>query len=125
MRAQRRSFSPGRLNPPAGPSMRASASLLVQSSCASHTAAGSSYWRLYAVVYITNEEEMTSDGVQMRSASTVLLSLSSCKSEHAPAGRLLEQLLRESSTVDALHICTPSLAVSSSFDMYTTTYNRQ
>ena len=53
--------------------------------CASHTGACSSYWRLYAVVYMSTEEETTSDGVQMRSASTVLLSLSSCSSSR-PAG---------------------------------------
>ena len=45
--------------------------------------------------------------------------------EHAPAGRLLEQLLRESSTVDVLRICTPSLVVSSSVDMYNTAYSHQ
>ena len=74
---------------------------------------------------MSTEEETTGDGVQMWSASTVLLSLSSCKSEHAPAGRLLEQVLRESSTVDAFRICIPSLVISSSFGMYTTTYDRQ
>ena len=46
--------------------------------CASHTGVCSSYWRLCTVVYMSNEQEMTGDGVQMRSASTVLLSLSSC-----------------------------------------------
>ena len=45
-----------------------------------------------------------------------------------PAGRPARGLtssLRESSTADALHICTPSLVVSSSVDMYTTVCNRQ
>ena len=33
---------------------------------------------VYTVVYMSTEEETTSNGVQMRSASTVLLSLSNC-----------------------------------------------
>ena len=46
--------------------------------CTSHTGACSKYWWLYVVVYISTEEETTSDDVQMWSACTVLLSLSSC-----------------------------------------------
>ena len=47
------------------------------------------------------------------------------KDDLAFAGWLLEQVLTESSTVDALRICIPSLVISSSFVMYTTTYDRQ
>ena len=68
-------------------------------SCASHTGACSSYWWQYIVVYMSAEEETTSGDVQMRSASTVVLSLSRwCRSDRAPAGRLLEQLLIEINT---------------------------
>ena len=110
----------------AGVRGQASESLLVQSSCASHTGAYSSYWWLYAAVHISTEEETTSDRVQMWSACTVLLSLSSCSSSRPAGARSdLHHLLRESTTVDALRIYTSPLVVSSSADMYTTIYSHQ
>ena len=95
-------------------------------SCASHTGACSSYWWLYIVVYMSAEEETTSGDVQMRSASTVVLSLSRwCRSDRAPAGRLLEQLLIEITAVNALCKCKSPLAVSPSFCMYIASSSHQ
>ena len=97
-------------------------------SCASHTGACSSYWWLYIVVYMSAEEETTSGDVQMRSASTVVLSLSRwCRSDRAPppAGRLLEQLLIEITAVNALCKCKSPLAVSPSFCIYIASSSHQ
>ena len=46
-------------------------------------------------------------------------------SGRAPAGRKLEQLLRERTTVDALRMFAPPLLVHTSSNMYATAYNRQ
>ena len=95
-------------------------------SCASHTGACSSYWWLYIVVYMSAEEETTSGDVQMRSASTVVLSLSRwCRSDRAPAGRLLEQLLIEITAVNALCKCKSPLDVSPSFCIYIASSSHQ
>ena len=57
------------------------------------------------MVYISNKEETTSDGVKMRSASAVLLSLSSCSSSRpAGAGRPKHARLCELARTEQLRV---------------------
>ena len=77
-------------------------------------------------MYMQNEGETASGDLHLHSAFTAVISMSSCSSSRPAGARSdLHHLLRESTTVDALRICTSPLVVSSSADMYTTIYSHQ